>query len=350
MMKKIIKELYGKYQREGFLFTDFIETSYLTGASFDGYWLLFIKDKVYAVCSKMVENQLREFFQGKEIEIYTGPSLSFSIAEILKKSKVNSIIVDSNNISASDFFLISERLKIQNIELIHKYGVLNSFRMVKTEKEIEYIKEACKIVSNVCDMVKSELKPGLTELDIHYRILELFAKNKVKESFKPIVAAGKNSANPHHISSNYKINENDIVMMDLGCIYKGYCSDLTRTYFLGKINGKFRKIWDIVKEAQNAVLKDIRSGLPIAWADKTARDIISAAGYGDKFIHTTGHGIGLEIHEMPSLSKNAEGFFSNNYAVTVEPGIYIEGEFGVRIEDSIIVREQGCEILTTAIY
>jgi Xaa-Pro aminopeptidase len=180
--------------------------------------------------------------------------------------------------------------------------------------------------------------------------MELFAKNKVKESFTPIVSAGKNYANPHHASSGYKMKEDDAVMIDMGCIYKGYCSDLTRTYYLGKISGKFRKIWNIVKESQSAVLKEIKAGLPLSWADKTARSIIDAAGYKDNFIHTVGHGVGIEIHEKPSLSMNAEGIFMRGMAVTVEPGIYLNDEFGVRIEDTALITETGREILTGAVY
>jgi len=125
---------------------------------------------------------------------------------------------------------------------------------------------------------------------------------------------------------------------------------LTRTYFLGNINDKYKKIWNTVKSAQNAILKEIKAGLPINWADKTARSIIETAGYKENFIHGTGHGIGVEIHEMPSLAPNAEGIFLMHMALTVEPGIYIEREFGIRIEDTILIKENGCELLTSAAY
>jgi Xaa-Pro aminopeptidase len=252
--------------------------------------------------------------------------------------------------NATDFILINENLSYEKINLIKKTGILDSLRIIKSTIEIENLKKACQIVSEVCNTVKGELKPGLSEIDIHYRVIELFAKNRVTESFTPIIASGTNSANPHHRSSNRKITENDIVMMDIGCMYNGYCSDLTRTYFLGKINNNQKRIWDIVKSSQSAVLKEIKAGLPVSWADKTARDIIEAAGYKDKFIHTTGHGVGIEIHEMPSLAPNAESIFLTYMAVTVEPGIYIEGEFGVRIEDTILIKENGCEVLTSAVY
>ena len=347
-MKDKIKKLFDKYQTEAFIFTGRTETFYLTGAGFDGFWILAVKEKIYAVCSKMIENQVKEFFAGQDIHIYTGASFADKAAEILKENETYCVLLDPRYINAADHIMLNSKFLDQKIKIETKTGLLDELRLVKTSGEIENLKESCRIVSEVCETVKRELRPGLTELDIHYRIIELFAKYKVKESFSPIVAAGKNSANPHHASSAYKIAENDIVLIDLGCIYKGYCSDLTRTYFLGKINGKFREVWDIVKKSQNAVLKEIKAGLPFSCADKTARMVIDAAGYKDNFIHNTGHGIGIEIHEMPSLSSNAEGVFLRNMAVTVEPGIYLNGEFGIRIEDTVLITDKGCEILTTA--
>jgi len=350
MLEKI-KKLREKYSNgEAMLFTNKSETFYLSGAQFDGFWILAVKDKVFIVCSKMTENQMKEFFHSDNVVIRAGAPFSLEVSKIAKENGVKRIIADPQYVTAADFIVLQQRLSIQNIELVAKTGVLNDLRIVKSQEEIENLKKSCEIVSRVCGEIKKELKAGMTELDIHYRILELFAKTKVQESFTPIVAGGKNSANPHHASSNYKIKENDSIMMDIGCIYNGYCSDLTRTYFLGKINTKFMKIWDIVKASQNAVLNAVKAGLPLAWADKTARDIIEQAGYRDNFIHTTGHGVGIEIHEMPSLAANAEGVFLTSMAVTVEPGIYIPGKFGIRIEDTILITDNGCEVLTSAPY
>lgn len=349
-MKDKIKKMIEKYNSTNFLFTNLKETFYLSGADFDGFWLLCVKGKEYALCSKMIENQVKTFFKDKNVEVIANTPFTESIIKILKENTEKSIIIDAKYINTADFLILEQKLKAKNIKISTKIGVLDDLRMIKNGKEEEYLQKSCEIASKVLEIVKNELKPGLSELDIHYRILELFAKNHVKMSFLPIVAGGKNSANPHHSSSNYKFCENDIVMIDMGCVYKGYCSDLTRTYFLGKISSKFRKIWDVVKESQSAVLKQIKSGLPVSWADKTARAVISSAGYEENFIHTTGHGVGIEIHEMPSLSSNAQGFFLTQMAVTVEPGIYFPNEFGIRIEDTIIIKEDGCKILTSAPY
>jgi Xaa-Pro aminopeptidase len=331
------------------LFADPKELFYLTGAEFDGFWLLYVNGKNYAVCSKMIENQVREFFLDKNVAVCSGP-LYKTILEILKKNKAKRLFIDPKYMTALDFILVSEKLTQAGVKLEKNVGILDCARIVKEDNEIENLKKACKIVSEVCDTLRKELKAGLSELDVHFRALELFAKNHVKESFTPIIAFGKNSANPHHRSSNKRLVQNDIIMMDIGCVYNGYFSDLTRTYFLDKIDDKYKLIWNIVKHSQEAVLKDIKAGLPIAWADKTARGVIELAGYKDKFIHTTGHGVGIEIHEMPSLSSNAEGVFLSGMTVTVEPGIYIEQEFGVRIEDTVLIKESGCEVLTSATY
>jgi Xaa-Pro aminopeptidase len=349
-MRKNISKVINNTKIDTVLFTDSKEIFYLTGAEFGGFWLLYTKAKTYAICSKMIEDQVKEFFKNKDVYVYPGVLFDKIVLEILKENNIKNLFIDPKYMTALDFILLGEKLSQAGIELERKIGILDNARILKENNEIENLKKSCKIVSEVCDTVKKEIKPGISELDIQYRILELFAQNHVIESFTPIIAFGQNSANPHHRSSNRILAENDIIMMDIGCAFNGYCSDLTRTYFLDKIDDNSKRIWNIVKRSQEAVLKGIKAGLPISWADKTARGVIESAGYKDKFIHTTGHGVGIEIHEMPSLSSNAEGVFFAGMAVTVEPGIYIEQEFGVRIEDTILIKENGCEILTSATY
>ncbi|MDR1418359.1 MAG: aminopeptidase P family protein [Endomicrobium sp.] len=349
-MNKKILQIFHNYKTNAVLFTDQKEIFYLTGAMFDGFWLLCIKNNFYAICSKMIENQVKEFFAKSKIKVYPYIPFYKTVVDILKQNSINSIVIDPSYIIASEFILLESALIKEQIKLEKKVGILTNSRIIKNNNEIENIKKACQIVSNVCNIIKKELKPNLREIDIHYKILELFAKNQVTESFSPIVACGANSANPHHKSSNTKIKDNDIVLLDIGCSYNGYCSDLTRTYFLGRITREESIVWDTVKQAQDSVLNAIKAGCEISWADKTAREVIKKAGFGDNFIHTTGHGVGVEIHEMPSLASNTEGVFLSHMVVTVEPGIYIESKFGVRIEDTILIKDTGCEILTYATY
>ncbi|MDR3112912.1 MAG: M24 family metallopeptidase [Endomicrobium sp.] len=355
MQAKILK-LIEKYGTENFLFIDKTETFYLSGTSFDGFWILVLNGGINIICSKMTENQVKEFFKDG-YKIITCASFVNAAVKASKNENIKEIIIDPKYSTALDFLLIESKLKTEGITLKAKAGVLNGLRIIKSVSEIENLKTACRIVSEVCDEIRLETekavligKSELTERDIHYKILEKFAKRQVSPSFTPIVASGENSANPHHISSSRKIVENDVIMIDLGCFYNGYASDLTRTFYLGKINKEFRKVWDIVKQAQNTVMKRIKSGLAVSDGDKAARDLIDSYGYKDNFIHTTGHGVGIEIHEMPSLAINAEGVFLTGMAVTVEPGIYIEGRFGVRIEDTVLIKEKVCEVLTSAKY
>ncbi|MDR1784463.1 MAG: M24 family metallopeptidase [Endomicrobium sp.] len=355
-MRDKISKILNNYQTCGILFTNKKEIFYVTGAEFDGFWLLLLKSKIYIVCQRMIKSQVKEYFSKQDIyqDIYIkykDSSFYKIVTEILKQNKISTLLIDPKYMNAVDFILINKNLNHEKISVVKKIDILNNIRLVKNINEIKNLKKACQIASQICNTIKYELKPGLSELDIHYKILELFARNRVIESFSPIVASGINSANPHHKSSNRKIAENDIVVIDIGCIYNNYCSDLTRTYFLGKPhNNSHKKVWSIVKNSQNAVLKKIKSGLPISWADKTARNIIEAAGYKENFIHSTGHGIGIEIHETPSLTSNTKGVFLTHMTVTVEPGIYIEREFGVRIEDTILIKKNDCEVLTSAEY
>ncbi|MDR2396003.1 MAG: Xaa-Pro peptidase family protein [Endomicrobium sp.] len=349
-MNKKNLQIFHNIPLDTILFTNQKDIFYLTGVPFDGFWFLCTKNGYYAICSKMIENQVKNFFVKSKIKVWPYTPFHESVATILRKNSINNVTVDPTHISASDFILLNNALTKKQIKLEKKVGILTSSRIIKNDNEIASIKKACQIVSEVCNTIKKELKPGLSEIDIYYKILELFAKKQVTESFSPIVACGVNSANPHHKSSNTKIKENDIVLLDIGCSYNGYCSDLTRTYFLDKIGREERVIWNTVKAAQDAVLCNLKAGQKISWADKTAREVIKKAGFGDRFIHSTGHGVGVEIHEMPSLSSNIEGVFLPNMIVTVEPGVYIDDKFGVRIEDTVLVKETGCEILTCAIY
>ncbi|MDR0977934.1 MAG: M24 family metallopeptidase [Endomicrobium sp.] len=349
-MKKNIREIISTIKVDCALFTDLKEIFYLTGASFGGFWFLAVKGKNYAFCSKMIENQTREFFAGTEVRVCSGLPLYMNVLKVLKENKTDRLFIDPEYMQALDFILITENLMQAGIKVDRKIGILDAARAVKEDAEIINLKKACEITSEVCNIIKMELIVGVSELDIYYRILELFAKNHVSESFPPIVAFGRNSSNPHHSSSNDKLNQDDIAVIDIGCTFNGYCSDLTRTYFLGRIDNKRKVVWDTVKRSHEEVLKGIKAGMPVSWADKTARGFIRSAGYSDKFTHTTGHGVGIEIHEMPSLSLDAEGVFLSGMTVTVEPGIYISQEFGVRIEDTILIEKDGCRVLTSAVY
>lgn len=223
---------------------------------------------------------------------------------------------------------------------------LDLLRSVKTEQELEYMAKAEEIGDMAFSHMLEVLKPGMTEMETAAE-LEYFMKTHGAEnlSFETIIASGVNSAMPHAMPSHKKIEKGDFVTMDFGCVYNGYCSDMTRTVVIGKANEKQKEIYGIVLEAQLAGLDVCRSGVRGCDVDKVSRDIITKAGYGDYFGHGLGHSVGLYIHEEPRLSKTCETVLQPNMIQTVEPGIYLPGFGGVRIEDMVVVTEGKCRNL-----
>lgn len=226
-------------------------------------------------------------------------------------------------------------------------GLIEKMRIVKSDDEVKKMKKACQIGDKVLSLIKKELKVGITESTVEWRIRELIREHGGEGvSFDPIVAFGTHGSIPHHEVTNRKLKKGDAILLDFGVKYKGYCSDMTRMVYTSKPNAKQKLVYETVLEAQEKALKAVKAGVKISDLDKIARDHISDAGYGDKFGHSLGHGVGVEIHEEPSVSTNGNGRLVEGMAITIEPGIYLAGWGGVRIEDLVIVTKKGCKILT----
>jgi len=226
-------------------------------------------------------------------------------------------------------------------------GDVDALRQIKSEEELEYLEKAEAIGDLAFEKILTILKPGMTELEVaaelEYQMKKAGAENF---SFSTIVASGLNSSMPHAIPGEKKLEEGDFVTMDFGCTYKGYCSDMTRTVVLGKASEKQKEIYNTVLKAQLAALDAIKAGVTGKSVDKVARDIITEAGYGECFGHGLGHSVGLFIHEEPRLSPAGETVLEENMIETVEPGIYVPGFGGVRIEDMVAVTKDGCKNFT----
>lgn len=221
-------------------------------------------------------------------------------------------------------------------------GSINALRMVKTEEELKCLARAEEIGDQAFARFLSLLKPGMTELEAAAELEYLMKKEGAEDlSFNTIVASGLNSSMPHAIPSEKKFEVGEFITFDFGCKYKGYCSDMTRTVVLGKANEKQKEIYSTVLKAQLAALSALKAGVTGASVDKVARDIIAEAGYGDCFGHGLGHSVGLFIHEEPRLSPTDNTVLKAGMIETVEPGIYVPGFGGVRIEDMVIVTEDG---------
>jgi len=225
--------------------------------------------------------------------------------------------------------------------------------IIKTADEIQKLKAAAKVGNTVFARIPSFLAPGRTERELAL-LMENFARETVEGSgaiwgglsFPPIIASGPNGALPHAEVTDRVFEPGDFVTVDFGVLLDGYVSDKTRTYSIGKISDKQREIYRIVETAQKAGVAAARAGVPCRELDAVCRTIIADAGYGEYFVHTTGHGVGIEVHEDPRIGKDSAETLAAGMVVTIEPGIYIEGWGGVRIEDTVVITESGCEVIT----
>ncbi|MCB1212846.1 MAG: aminopeptidase P family protein [Chlamydiia bacterium] len=227
---------------------------------------------------------------------------------------------------------------------------ISDLRQIKDADELSIMRKAAKLCSEGCDFVMENLKASITEREL-VRRLQLFWQVKGGErfAFDPIIAFGASTAMPHYSPRDVPLNRGDTVLIDIGVVVEGYHSDMTRTCFYGTPNEKVLEIYSIVREAQQRALNQCREGVTTHAIDRTAREYIASKGYGDEFCHGLGHGVGLEIHEAPTLSSKPQAPdipLKTGMVVTVEPGIYLPGVGGVRIEDCVVVASDGCENLT----
>ena len=266
------------------------------------------------------------------------------LIDLLCKTKLKKILIESDYFTLEQFqkmsSLIKQKLNISLLSFSSKF-----IRVLKTDEEIKLIKKSALIATNCINWIKTKLKIGVTEKQIENLILKYWIDNNCDgPSFSPIVAFGKNSAIPHHTPTNKKLKKNEIVKLDIGCIYQGYCSDITRTFLMG--NKEAKKIYDIVLKANLEAIKSIKiTKTKINDVDFCARSIIKNAGYGTYFTHYTSHGLGIEIHEKITDHDNIENL-KNNMIFTIEPGIYLPNKFGIRIEDTILLKNNRIFVLT----
>jgi len=319
---------------------------YLTGfAGFSEHereaYLLITKTKNYIFTDGRYTEVARKIKDFKLIEISSGRKFIDSLKEIVIKERINKMAIDENDIKVSEVLEIKKAVKICSDE-----NLIEELRKTKDRAEIENIKKACKLGDLTFKNILTEIKAGITEKDIAQAIEIFILKHGAQISFKPIVAFGTNSSSPHHVSSNKKLKKNEIVLLDFGVKINSYCSDMTRAIFFGKASLQQKKIYQTVLEAQTKAIQSLKSSTG-SETDGIARNYIQNAGF-PAIPHSLGHGIGLEVHEKPSLSPNSKNILTNNMVFSVEPGIYIPGFGGVRIEDLVLVTQKGPKIITRA--
>lgn len=271
-----------------------------------------------------------------------------ALAELSLQLNINSLAFEDEHLTYKQFSELQEKLP-RKVKVLPLPGLVEELRMVKGAQEIENLSKAADLADRAFEHILNFVLPGAKEKDIAFE-LEFFMRRQgaAKISFDTIVASGSRGAMPHGIASEKTFKFGELVTFDFGCEYKGYFSDLTRTVSLGPPDREQEKIYAIVLEAQEAGLSYLKAGLKASEVDGVVREAISKRGYLEYFRHSTGHGVGLNVHEAPRLSRNDSTILRPGMIVTVEPGIYIPGWGGIRIEDMAVVLEQGCRRLTQA--
>jgi len=279
-----------------------------------------------------------------EVKIGRGP-LSKEIARVAKRWRLKSVGFERNRLSFESYEDLKELLK--GIRLKPLNGVVEDLRMVKSPAEIATIRASVLLNSAALEQALHYFKTSMSETDlaaeIDYRMRSLGADGT---AFDTIVASGPRSALPHAQPTGLPIQANELLLIDMGASVAGYASDMTRTYAVGKLNSKKRRIYQAVLESQLAAIAAVRPGVSCASVDQAARDVLRGYGLDKMFVHSTGHGLGLEIHERPRVGRKEKKKLETGMAITIEPGVYEQGTGGVRIEDTVVVTSNGCEILT----
>ncbi len=340
-LKAIISEL----NLDALYVTHIPNIRYISGFSGSSAYLILTNDKDYFFTDFRYKEQSKEQVKGFEMFVDFAPSIK--ISEVIKGAGFKNIGFESTHLTVSQL----ETLKhsFPGVNFVPVQERIERLTMVKTDEELSRIRKACEITDRVVENMLEVIKPGMAEKDVSAEISYWHKKYGAdKDSFDPIVASGWRGALPHGIASDKIINSGEMVTLDFGCIYDGFCSDLTRTISVGEPSKEMKKIYDTVLKSQIMAIKAAKEGVSTKEVDKVARDFINESGYEGKFGHGLGHGLGIEVHEMPSVSQKMDMLLPANVVVTIEPGIYVEGLGGVRIEDDIIIKQGGCEIINKA--
>ncbi|AMB94687.1 M24 family metallopeptidase [Aerococcus sanguinicola] len=352
-MKRRIKKLQDLLKEEdikAFYVSNPYNIRYLSGFTGTSAKVLVTQEKAYLITDFRYREQAESQCPDLEVVIAGGSASQDSPLAFIKRT-LNAISCDhlafeDEDVSVASYMALDEALEI---DLVPFSGAIEVLRQFKDEEEIALIEKACEIAVQTYDFMLNEVKVGMTEIELANAIdFHMRSLGASGVSFDTIVASGLRSAMPHGVASQKKIEQGDLITVDYGCYYQGYCSDMTRTFALGDPGAKLKEIYPIVQEANRRVSQAARPGISGQALDAVARDYISQAGYGDAFGHSLGHSIGLEIHEAPNASPSYDEALQVGQLITNEPGIYLEGIGGVRIEDDLVITEEGNRILTPA--
>jgi Xaa-Pro aminopeptidase len=335
-----LKSEINKYNLDGLYITNLTNVRYLTGFTGSAGSLLIVNDEQHFFTDGRYIEQSKEQVKNCKIHIVGSAHINaINEQKILQDSIKVGFESDFVNVNLYDSFISL----FPTISWEKTTGIVEKLAAIKDKLEIDSLKTAIEITDNVFTKILPELKVGAKERDIAAKISYLFKTNGAEgDSYESIIASGYLGALPHARPTDKEFEKGDFVVMDFGALYNGYHADMTRTVVINEATDKHKEVYNIVLESQLAGIKAARAGITGAELDSICRKVISDAGYGDKFIHSTGHGIGLEVHTYPRISSFNTNPLLENYVVTIEPGIYLAGWGGVRIEDDCWIKKEEC--------
>lgn len=343
-----IKRLRKSMRQKGitsFLITKPENIYYLTGFTGTNGSVLLTQKKIILITDFRYDEQAREQSPHTNVHV-SADGLVSSLCDLYKSLDLSVLAVEGDYVTHHFYQTLVEKLKQDNVCSV--LGMVEEIRIVKDIIEIKKLADSALVSDRAMEHVFPLIKEGVSERELSLEIEFFFKRNGAEGlAFNMIVASGYRSAMPHGTATSKKLQNGELLTMDFGALLKGYNSDITRTVAVGSKDSKMEDIYKIVLEAQLAGLNAVREGVTASEVDKASREVIKYYGYGDNFGHSTGHGVGLEIHEKPSLSAMNNTILLKGMVVTVEPGIYLPGWGGVRIEDTVVVEENGCRLLTS---
>jgi Xaa-Pro aminopeptidase/Xaa-Pro dipeptidase len=338
MKLRQVKELIKKSGLDAFLVSSSSNVFYLTGFKSTHAYLVITPDSHHLLTDGRYYQRAKKELTDWDVRLIEGSAVKY-IKSFLKDMGIKRVGYEKDRVSCE----FRQALKTKGIKWIGLSGFLSYFRAIKTPEEISIMKEGVKKSDNIYRKLLEFIKPGMTEMELRaFIVQEIFRVGASGESFPAIVACGEHSAVPHWETSYNKIEVGKNLLIDMGLIWKGYCTDFTRTIFIGKADEEFKKVYNTVKDAHLFALEKVKVGNTLGEVDKAARKHIEKKGYGKLFNHSTGHGVGIDIHEYPRVyykGKDSRKLIEEGMVFTVEPGIYVPGKFGVRLENIVAVEK-----------
>jgi len=337
---KQVRNALGKTSLDGLVLTTRANVTYVTAFGGDDSWAVVTQKGVYLLTDSRYTEQARSECVNCRIIERKGP-MQKAVAKLVARFKS----VETVGVEKATSFGVYQSLKKHVEAKVKPAGqIVEQFRCIKDQKEIAAIQTACKLAEKALARTRRFAKAGITENQLAGRLDFQIRSLGVTNSFDTIVAFGANASRPHHKPTDKKLRKNDTVLVDFGVRYKGYCCDLTRCFTVGKTTGLYKRAYEVVKQAQAAAIERIKPGVDVRRVDAAAREVIKRAKL-PVFGHGTGHGLGLEVHELPIVSDKAKGKLQPGMVFTIEPGVYIPGKLGIRLEDDVLVTKTGRKVL-----